>query len=459
MMFLHGKQHNAENIAHTIQELDKEYHFLSKAIWFVSDCATVNLRISEILNLNFVPCGVHRYMICFEDFGENCWMKKIITWLSSLSRSSILHDQISVNEEIPFSSLLSFSNTRWMYRYQMIERGVQCKQEILKFGISNISTEDLEERFVQMQEFLNAFSEYDLICKNLQKENILIHEVFLLLCKAMEHTNHLINEFDSGKLQFLGEVNPFIQLYNNFHSRFFEDPKWTNLLIGSFLLNGNFEGASWSPDEQYIIAAEQKIKELIGEDAFENEYIHFRGENPNGIIDPFSFWVNSPFEVLSGIARQFLILVGTNCKLESDFSKASFVLSGKSALSVDNFNIRAVLKLNEDIVANLLVFKTPELLSNLSPNEQAAYQELKDFKTLNPDQHPFPDPDEIKEKYGESAELKIRSHLELLTNLQRKLQYFELSQHVAPINNISLAISSTNILPPHLSPFYLKGKQ
>ena len=210
---------------------------------------------------------------------------------------------------------------------------------------------------------------------------------------------------------------------------------------------------------QYITAAEQKIKELIGEDAFENEYIYFREENPNGIIDPFSFWFNSPFEVLSGIAQQFLILVGTNCKLESDFSKASFVLSGKSALSVDNFNIRAVLKLNEDIDANLLVFKTPELISNLPPNEQTAYQELKDFKTLNPDQHPFPDPDEIKEKYGELAELKIRSYLELLTNLQRKLQYLELSRYVAPINNISLVIPSTNILPPHLSPFFLKGKQ
>ena len=66
----------------------------------------------------------------------------------------------------------------------MIERAVQCKHEILNFGISNVSMEDLEERFTQMQEFLDAFSEYNLISKHLQKENILIHEVFLLFCRA-----------------------------------------------------------------------------------------------------------------------------------------------------------------------------------------------------------------------------------------------------------------------------------
>ena len=254
-------------------------------------------------------------------------------------------------------------------------------------------------------------------------------------------------------------MNPFEQLSHNFQSRFFEDSNWADLLIGSFLLNGNFEEASWSPEEQYITAAEQKIKDFIGEDAYNNEYIPFRADNPNGVIDPFSFWINSPFKVLSEIAQRFLILIGTNCKLESDFSKGSFILSGKSALSVTNFNQRAVLKLNEDVVANLLVFKTPELLSSLSLNEQAAYQVLKDFKTLNPDQHPFPDPDEIKERYGESAELKIRTHLKLLTNLQRRLQYLELSRYVPPINNISnIAIPSTNILPPHLRPSFTKGQ-
>ena len=95
----------------------------------------------------------------------------------------------------------------------------------------------------------------------------------------------------------------------------------------------------------------------------------------------------------------------------------------------------------------------------MSLNEQAAYQVLKDFKTLNPYQLPFSDPDEIKERYGESAELKIRTHLNLLTNLQRRLQYLELFRYVSLINNISnIAIPSTNILPPHLSPFFTKGK-
>jgi len=122
-----------------------------------------------------------------------------------------------------------------------------------------MSKGDLETRFTQMKEFLGAFKEYDLISKHLQKENILIHEVFLLFCKAMEHTNHLIGEFDSGKLQFLGEDNPFIQLYNNFHCRFFEeDLNWSNFLIESTLLNGKLGESNWFPDEQKITAARNK---------------------------------------------------------------------------------------------------------------------------------------------------------------------------------------------------------
>ena len=97
-------------------------------------------------------------------------------------------------------------------------------------------------------------------------------------------------------------------------------------------------------------------------------------------------------------------------------------------------------------------------LADGDPTVTAAYQVLKDFKTLNPYQHPFSDPDEIKERYSESAELKIRTHLNLLTNLQRRLQYLELSQFVAPINNTSLVIPSKYILPPHPSPFFTSGK-
>ena len=70
----------------------------------------------------------------------------------------------------------------------------------------------------------------------------------------------------------------------------------------------------------------------------------------------------------------------------------------------------------------------------------------------------FPDPNEIKQKYGESAELEVRSYLELLTNLQRRLQYEELSEFVSHINNPSLAISSINILPPRATPVFTKGK-
>ena len=459
MMFLEGKPHTANNISTAIRKLDEEYHFLSKAKWFISDCASVNSQIANILNVEFVPCGAHRYMICFEDFNENQWLKEIISWLSSLSKSMILHDRISMNEENSFSSLLSPSNTRWMYRYQMIERGFKCKQDILDFGISNVSKEDLENRFTQMQEFLDIFSEYNLISILLQKENIPIHEVFLLFCKAMEHTNDLIGEYDSGKLQFFGPVNPFVRLYYQLHSRFLEDyPNWANLLIASFLLNGNLGDANWMPEEQYIIAAENKIKELIGENAYENEYIPFRTENPNGIIDPFSFWFNSPYTVLSGIAKQFLILIGTNCKLESDFSKAAFILSGRSSLSVENFDKRAILKLNDDIAASLLVLKTPELFSDLPPNEQIAYKTIMKYNILNSHQYLFPDPNEIKERYGELDELNYRNHLQLLTNLQRKLQYVELSEFVPLRNNPSLAIPTTNILPPHLSPSFTKGK-
>ena len=93
-----------------------------------------------------------------------------------------------------------------------------------------------------------------------------------------------------------------------------EDPNWSNLLIESALLNGNFEETNWFPDEQYIIAAEENIMELIGEDAFETEYLQFRAENPNGVNEPFSFWFNSSFEILSEVAQRFLILLGTNCK-------------------------------------------------------------------------------------------------------------------------------------------------
>jgi len=439
MMFLEGKAHSAENIAHAIQELDKEYQFLKKTIWFVSDCASVNLAIAKILNIQFVPCGVHRYMICFENFDDNCWLTDIITWLSSLVKFPSLHDQIAVNKENRFSSLLSFSDTRWMYRYQMIERGVQCKQEILKF-LKSVPTEELQNRFAQMQEFLDAFSEYNIISKQLQEENLPIHKVFLLLCRVIRHTKYLISEFDSGKLQFLGEINPFVELYESFHSRFFEDSNWSNFLIESFLLNGKFQQASWLPEVQYIQAAEEDIKESIGEYAFQNEYLQFRIQNPDGVNDPFSFWFNSPFKVLSPIAQKFLILIGTNCKLESDFSKAGFILSGRSALSPENFDKRAVLKLNEDVVENLLVFKTPDLLNSLFPNEKAAYQMLKKFNMLDPAQHPFPDPAKIKEKYGELMESEAVSYLELLTNFQRKLQYGELSKYINPMNNASLAI-------------------
>ena len=113
---------------------------------------------------------------------------------------------------------------------------------------------------------------------------------------------------------------------------------------------------------------------------------------------------------------------------------------------MENFQKRAILKLNEDITATLLLYKTPELLSNLSINEQASYQLLKNSKKLTPP--PFPNPDEIKEKYGESNGFKVQSHLELLTSLQRRLQYLELSEFISPINNTFLAIPSTNILPP-----------
>ena len=112
LMFLDGELHTAENLVAAIRELDQEYHFLHKTIWLVSDCANVNKKVAKILKLNFVPCGVHRYMICFEIFNDNCWLQTIIAWLSSLSKSSILHDQIFINRENPFSSLLSLSNTR-----------------------------------------------------------------------------------------------------------------------------------------------------------------------------------------------------------------------------------------------------------------------------------------------------------------------------------------------------------
>ena len=83
MMFLDGKEHSAENLADAIKELDKEYNFLSKAIWLVSDCARVNSATSTILNIQFVPCGAHRYMICFKVFNKNPWFESIISWLSS----------------------------------------------------------------------------------------------------------------------------------------------------------------------------------------------------------------------------------------------------------------------------------------------------------------------------------------------------------------------------------------
>jgi len=107
-----------------------------------------------------------------------------------------------------------------------------------------------------------------------------------------------------------------------------------------------------------------------------------------------------------------------------------FIKYGRNALSVDNFDKRAFLKLNEDVVANLLVFKTPALFNSLSLNEQIAYQMFNNFKSLSPILHPFPNTNEIKQKYGESAELKMRTHLELLTNLQRRLQYEALSAFV-----------------------------
>ena len=70
----------------------------------------------------------------------------------------------------------------------------------------------------------------------------------------------------------------------------------------------------------------------------------------------------------------------------------------------------------------------------------------------------FPDPDEIKEKYGELNGLKVQNHLELLTNLQRKLQYHELSKFISPINNPSLAVPSDNILPPLPASYFTKRK-
>ena len=103
-----------------------------------------------------------------------------------------------------------------------------------------------------------------------------------------------------------------------------------------------------------------------------------------------------------------------------------------------------------------MLYKTPELLSNLPINEQASYQLLKKSKKLTPP--PFPDPDKIKEEYGESNGLKVQSHLELLTSLQRRLQYLELSEFISPINNTSLAIPSTNIHPPLETPSFTKEK-
>ena len=96
------------------------------------------------------------------------------------------------------------------------------------------------------------------------------------------------------------------------------------------------------------------------------------------------------------------------------------------------------------------------MLSSIPENEQASYQMLENSKKLRPPS--FPDPDEIKAKYGELIGLKVQNHLELLTNLQRRLQYHELSEFISPINNPFLAVPSDNILPPLPAPYFTKRK-
>ena len=262
---LKNKHNPSEIVAYTIAEAIEEFSIQESYIGFVSDTTAkmpaANAILNTMIDSNWYPCYCHIFDLLLNRLLEYAdpQLKLMFTIQKKIGNSHAFHNFLK-SANASYSSIPTFSKTRWFSIYHTMRNFIELKDLITEFILSeNIKFDDenpfTPEIFETVTEFIEVIATARTCIKELESDSF---GTISMVLPAIRLFQKSIDDLPSSRWE--ETKTQFYEDFSQYSHSFFEGEKLKNLVIATRL----------NP----IFTNELTKDEILNADAFLREAIH-----------------------------------------------------------------------------------------------------------------------------------------------------------------------------------------